>query len=188
MQQITRAGPPPSRGCRPAIRCSVVPINVPSPSPQAASPEGDPGGAAPPPLPRRALLRGACVGGAYALAGRAIFAADAASARGGASAADLARALEERVVEFALPNGMRFLVAERRAAPVVSFHTYADVGAFDEEDGVTGVAHLLEHLAFKGTPRIGTKDFATEAPLLDAMDEGAPARLTARAPGCSTYA
>lgn len=35
-----------------------------------------------------------------------------------------------------------------------------------------GIAHLLEHMAFKGTPRIGTKDYRKEAPLLDAMDEG----------------
>jgi predicted Zn-dependent peptidase len=66
---------------------------------------------------------------------------------------------------------MRFIVSERKTVPVVSFQTYADVGAYDEADGVTGVAHLLEHLAFKGTPRIGTTDFKKEAPLLDAMDD-----------------
>ena len=66
---------------------------------------------------------------------------------------------------------MRFIVSERRTAPVVSMHTYADVGAFDEIDGQTGLAHLLEHLAFKGTPRIGTTDFKKEAPLLDAIDD-----------------
>lgn len=36
---------------------------------------------------------------------------------------------------------------------------YADVGAFDEEEGQTGLAHLLEHMAFKGTPRIGSRDY-----------------------------
>ena len=66
---------------------------------------------------------------------------------------------------------MKFVVYQRHTSPTVSFHTYADVGAYDEEDGVTGVAHLLEHLAFKGTPRIGTNDFRKEAPILDAMDE-----------------
>ena len=66
---------------------------------------------------------------------------------------------------------MHFIVSERRTVPVVSFHTYADVGAFDEVDGTTGVAHLLEHLAFKGTPRIGTTDFNKEYKLLDSMDE-----------------
>ncbi|MEW5315252.1 MAG: hypothetical protein WDW38_006696 [Sanguina aurantia] len=79
--------------------------------------------------------------------------------------------LESRVSEFTLPNGLHFIVLPRHTAPVVAVHTYADVGAFDEVDGQTGLAHLLEHMAFKGTPRIGTKDFSREAPLLDACDE-----------------
>ena len=37
---------------------------------------------------------------------------------------------------------------------------------------VTGMAHLLEHMAFKGTTRVGTRDYAAEAPLLEALDEG----------------
>ncbi|PRW45164.1 peptidase M16 [Chlorella sorokiniana] len=83
----------------------------------------------------------------------------------------LERQLDERLTEFTLPNGLRFLVFERRAAPIASFHIYADVGAFDEEDEQTGLAHLLEHMAFKGTPRIGSRDYRQEAPLLDALDE-----------------
>ena len=39
--------------------------------------------------------------------------------------------------------------------------------------GVTGIAHLLEHMAFKGSQRIGTRDYSAEAPLLAAVDEGA---------------
>ena len=76
--------------------------------------------------------------------------------------------------------------------PIVSFVTHADVGAFDEADGQTGLAHLLEHMAFKGTPSIGTTDAAAEARLLDAADAafydlrdlkaaGAPARALAAA-------
>lgn len=42
-------------------------------------------------------------------------------------------------------------------SPTVSFVTYVDVGGADEEDGKTGIAHFLEHLAFKGTTTIGTK-------------------------------
>jgi predicted Zn-dependent peptidase len=76
-----------------------------------------------------------------------------------------------RISEFTLDNGMRFIVMERHQAPVVSFMTYVDVGAAEEEDGKTGVAHYLEHLAFKGTTRIGTKDYEAEAPLLDRLDE-----------------
>lgn len=42
--------------------------------------------------------------------------------------------------EFTLPNGLHFIVLERHNAPVLSCHTYANVGAFDEEDGKTGKA------------------------------------------------
>lgn len=76
----------------------------------------------------------------------------------------------QRVSEFTLDNGMKFIVLERHEAPVVSFLTYADVGGANEPDGKTGVAHFLEHLAFKGTTRIGTRDYAAEKPLLDKLD------------------
>jgi len=77
----------------------------------------------------------------------------------------------ERVSEFRLDNGIKFIVLERHKAPVVSFVTYADVGGVDEPDGKTGVAHFLEHLAFKGTTRIGTKDYQAEKPLLERLDQ-----------------
>jgi predicted Zn-dependent peptidase len=76
----------------------------------------------------------------------------------------------DRVTEFKLDNGMKFIVLENHEAPVVSFVTYANVGGVDEADGQTGVAHFLEHLAFKGTKEIGTKDYAAEAPLLEESD------------------
>jgi len=76
-----------------------------------------------------------------------------------------------KVTEFRLDNGMKFIVLERHQAPVVSFVTYADVGGADEPDGKTGVAHFLEHLAFKGTTRIGTTDYTAEKPLLDQLDQ-----------------
>ncbi len=77
----------------------------------------------------------------------------------------------KNLTEFKLANGMKFIVLERHQAPVVSFLTYADVGGVDEPDGKTGVAHFLEHLAFKGTPRIGTTDYKAEKPLLDALEQ-----------------
>ncbi|MFQ4143489.1 pitrilysin family protein [Chlorogloeopsis sp. ULAP02] len=77
----------------------------------------------------------------------------------------------KQLTEFRLDNGMKFLVLERHQAPVVSFLTYADVGGVDEPDGKTGVAHFLEHLAFKGTTRIGTIDYNSEKPLLDQLDQ-----------------
>ncbi|HEY9809215.1 MAG TPA: pitrilysin family protein [Halomicronema sp.] len=76
-----------------------------------------------------------------------------------------------RVSEFQLENGMKFIVLERHQAPVVSFLTYANVGGANEPDGKTGIAHFLEHLAFKGTRRIGTRDFAAEEPLLNQLDQ-----------------
>jgi len=77
----------------------------------------------------------------------------------------------QRVTEFKLDNGLKFIVLERHQAPVVSFLTYADVGGANEPNGKTGVAHFLEHLAFKGTTRIGTKDYQAEKPLLERMDQ-----------------
>ncbi|NET53112.1 MAG: insulinase family protein [Merismopedia sp. SIO2A8] len=72
----------------------------------------------------------------------------------------------KQVSEFRLDNGIKFLVLERHRAPVISFLTYADVGGVDEPDGKTGVAHFLEHLAFKGSKRIGTTDYQAEKQLL----------------------
>ena len=77
----------------------------------------------------------------------------------------------KNLTEFRLENGMKFIVLERHKAPVVSFLTYADVGGVDEPDGKTGVAHFLEHLAFKGTTKIGTKNFEQEQKILDQLDE-----------------
>ena len=76
----------------------------------------------------------------------------------------------ERVTEFTLDNGLTFIVMENHQAPVVSFYTLFDVGGVDEPDGKTGVAHFLEHMAFKGTETIGTKDYGREKPLLAAID------------------
>ncbi len=78
---------------------------------------------------------------------------------------------EKRMTEFSLANGLKFLVLERPEAPVVSFHTYADVGAVDEVGGITGMAHLFEHMAFKGTKTIGTRDSRAEAKALAGIDE-----------------
>jgi predicted Zn-dependent peptidase len=82
----------------------------------------------------------------------------------------LNRVIEE-VTEFRLDNGMKFLVLERHKAPVVSFLIYADVGGADEPNGQTGVAHYLEHLAFKGTKQIGTENYQAEEPLLKQLDQ-----------------
>lgn len=77
----------------------------------------------------------------------------------------------EKVTEFTLDNGIKFIVLENHQAPVVSFVTYADVGGANEPAGKTGVAHFLEHLAFKGTKEIGTTNYEAEAKILDELDE-----------------
>jgi len=79
--------------------------------------------------------------------------------------------VKQQVTTFTLDNGMTFVVLERHQAPIVSFVTYANVGGAEEPDGKTGVAHFLEHLAFKGTTRIGTRDYAKEKKLLDLLDD-----------------
>src|SRR5258708_4086130 len=77
---------------------------------------------------------------------------------------------EKKVTEFTLPNGLHFLVVERHQAPVVSFHTYVNVGSVDDPGGQTGLGHMFEHMAFKGTPAIGTKNGTEEKKALDAVD------------------
>ncbi len=89
----------------------------------------------------------------------------------------------ENLTEFKLDNGMKFIVLRRPQAPVVSFVTYADVGGVDEPVGKTGVAHFLEHLAFKGTNKIGTKNYAQEKALLDKLDKLAAQIQQAQAAG-----
>jgi predicted Zn-dependent peptidase len=70
--------------------------------------------------------------------------------------------LEKKVLSFTLENGMRILMLERQLSPTVSFYIRHRVGAVDEETGKTGTAHLLEHMLFKGTKTIGTKNFREE--------------------------
>lgn len=73
--------------------------------------------------------------------------------------------------EFRLENGMKFIVLERPRSPVVSFYIYADVGGVNEPKGQTGVAHYLEHLAFKGTPKIGTTNYDAEKLIFAKQDQ-----------------
>ncbi|MGP8243094.1 MAG: M16 family metallopeptidase [Bryobacteraceae bacterium] len=78
---------------------------------------------------------------------------------------------EKRVTEFTLNNGLHFIVVERHDAPVVSFHTYVNAGSIDDPKGQTGLAHMFEHMAFKGTETIGTRDWPAEKKALDEIEE-----------------
>lgn len=78
---------------------------------------------------------------------------------------------EEKVTEFTLDNGLTFIVVERPVAPVISFVTYVDVGGVNEPVGHTGIAHIFEHMAFKGTHYIGTTNWEEEKTVLQELDE-----------------
>ena len=77
---------------------------------------------------------------------------------------------EKRVTEFTLPNGMHFIILERHEAPVVSFHSYVNAGSVDDPSGETGLAHMFEHMAFKGTETIGTTNYADEKKAMEAVE------------------
>jgi predicted Zn-dependent peptidase len=79
--------------------------------------------------------------------------------------------LDKRVIEHTLKNGMKLLLLERHQSPTVATTIMFKVGSVDEVTGMTGTAHLLEHMLFKGTRMLGTKDYKKEKPLLDKMDK-----------------
>ncbi|HKH49072.1 MAG TPA: pitrilysin family protein [Thermoanaerobaculia bacterium] len=86
-----------------------------------------------------------------------------------AAAQDLA-SFEARTTVHKLANGWTFLIVERPVAPVFSFATVADVGPAQEVPGITGLAHMFEHMAFKGGPTVGTRDWEGEKKALDALE------------------
>lgn len=97
-----------------------------------------------------------------------------------AAAQDLA-SFEKRLTVHTLANGYTFLILERPGAPVFSFATRVDVGSAQEVPGITGLAHMFEHMAFKGTPRLGTKDYAREKVALEELEAAYQAYERARA-------
>ncbi|MCB0353774.1 MAG: insulinase family protein [Bdellovibrionales bacterium] len=78
--------------------------------------------------------------------------------------------LKASVKKFTLANGLRVIIYPRKVAPVFSAYIGIRVGGVNEVIGNTGISHLLEHMAFKGTPYVGTKDYAREKPLLEELD------------------
>jgi predicted Zn-dependent peptidase len=89
-------------------------------------------------------------------------------------------AFEKKTTVHTLANGWTFILVERPVAPVFSFATIADVGGAQEVPGITGLAHMFEHMAFKGTPNIGTTDYAAEKVALDKLEEAYQAYQTER--------
>src|SRR5882762_3397395 len=70
------------------------------------------------------------------------------------------------VIEKTLSNGMRLLMVERHDEPSIAGGWVAHVGSANEHPGMTGIAHLFEHMMFKGTETIGTKDYKKDLAIL----------------------
>ena len=75
------------------------------------------------------------------------------------------------VQEVVLDNGMRLLLVPRKGDPNVAAGWVARVGSVNERPGITGLSHLFEHMMFKGTHAVGTKDIAENLKLIKEMDD-----------------
>src|SRR6185437_3636583 len=76
------------------------------------------------------------------------------------SALSFHTSLEAKILEHTLANGMKILVKEDRRAPVVASMVWYRAGSMDEVTGTTGVAHVLEHMMFKGTSHLAPGEFS----------------------------
>src|SRR5512139_1944829 len=74
------------------------------------------------------------------------------------------------VQELQLTNGMKMLLVERKDEPSVAGGWVAHVGSANERPGMTGIAHLFEHMMFKGTPTIGTTNFQEDLQVISAQE------------------
>ena len=79
--------------------------------------------------------------------------------------------LEGRTTVKVLPNGLTLVLCERHEAPVFSFYTEVNAGSANDPGGESGLAHMFEHIAFKGTTEIGTTDYAAEKIALDKVEK-----------------
>jgi predicted Zn-dependent peptidase len=80
------------------------------------------------------------------------------------------KSFEQRITTKVLPNGLTLIVCERPEAPVFSYSTFIDAGDVDDPSGQSGLAHMFEHLAFKGTSQIGTTNYAAEKVALEKVE------------------
>lgn len=79
--------------------------------------------------------------------------------------------IEQNVTEFTLENGLKFIIIQREMAPVASFVTHVNVGSVNEQIGQTGLTHVFEHMAFKGSTTVGTTNWEEEKVLIEKMDD-----------------
>jgi predicted Zn-dependent peptidase len=87
-----------------------------------------------------------------------------------AFAQDIA-SFEKRTTVKVLKNGLTVIVCERPEAPVFSFYTLVDAGSAQDPQGESGLAHMFEHMAFKGSDRIGTTNYAAEKIALEKVEK-----------------
>ncbi len=86
------------------------------------------------------------------------------------AAQDLLADFEAKTTVHVLDNGWTFIIVERPVAAVFSFATVVNVGGAQEVPGITGLAHMFEHMAFKGTHVIGTNDYEAEQKALEEVE------------------
>jgi predicted Zn-dependent peptidase len=96
------------------------------------------------------------------------------------SAAQDIASFEKRITVKKLDNGLTVMICERPEAPVFSFYTHVDAGSAQDPLGKTGLAHMFEHMAFKGTDKIGTKDYPAEKAALAKIETSYAAYLAER--------
>jgi zinc protease len=68
--------------------------------------------------------------------------------------------IDMNVAEYHLENGMQVLILEDHASPVVSVQVWVKVGSRNEKPGITGISHLIEHMVFKGTEKVGPEEYS----------------------------
>ncbi len=118
------------------------------------------------------LLGGLLLGSSVLLPWHAGVAQGAAAAPGqrDPEAARELSSFEQRTTVKVLPNGLTLLLCERKDAPVFSYFTIVDAGDANDPGQQSGLAHMFEHLAFKGTEDIGTKNYPAEKAALSKLE------------------
>src|ERR1700758_2887838 len=87
---------------------------------------------------------------------------------------------EKRITVKKLPNGLTLILCERPEVPVFSFFTLVDAGSSQDPMLATGLAHMFEHMAFKGTDKIGTTNYAAEKAALEKVEAAYAAYIEQR--------
>lgn len=87
---------------------------------------------------------------------------------------EVSQDLSNRTKRIVFDNGLRLILVQRNESPTLAIYTKFLVGAVDETPEIAGTAHLLEHMLFKGTPSVGTRDFAKEKKYQDQIEEWGP--------------